>query len=368
MRTDPTRARGLAAAVALAAILSGCASSLGPRTVAPARFDYNQALSTSWNEQMLLNLVRLRYRDTPIFLEVGAVLAQYSITGAGTAAVSISGAGSDGNLYGIGGGVEYNESPTITYSPLQGEDFVRRLLTPISPATVLLLSQSGWSIERLMLCCVNRLNDLPNATSAAGPTPDYPPVYERFHRLAFLLRELQMAGYFNFRIERVEGEDRFLVEIVPSDDSAIDAGAAEVAEILGVERGQGAYRLVDAAAPAAGDLVMAGRSLLGVFFYLSQAVAVPADHVEAGWVTRTVDREGRDFDWNELTGRLFRVAVSRERPAAAFVAVPYRDHWFFIDDDDLNSKTTFGLLNLLFSLQASGGDGASPLLTVSTGR
>lgn len=362
------RARGLAAAVALVSSLAGCASSLGPRTVAPARFDYNQALSASWNEQMLLNLVRLRYRDTPVFLEVGAVLAQYSMTGAGSAAVNISGAGEDGNLYGIGGAVEYNESPTITYTPLQGEDFVRRLLTPISPATVLLLSQSGWSIERLMLCCVNRLNDLPNAPAAAGPTPDYTPAFEDFQRLARLLRELQVAGYFNFRIETGDGEDRFLVEIVPADDPVVDAKAAEVAEILGVERGQGAYRLVDEGAAATGDLVMTGRSLVGVFFYLSQAVAVPGAHLEAGWVTRTRRPDGTDFDWNELTGRLFRVETSPERPADAFVAVPYRGHWFYIPDSDLDSKTTFGLLTLLFSLQASGGDGVSPLLTVSTGR
>jgi len=368
LHTRAARAGALVATVAIGATLAGCVSNLGPRTVVPARFDYNQALSTSWNEQILLNLVRLRYRDTPVFLEVGAVLAQYSITGAGSVAAEISGAGSDGNLYGIGGAVEVNESPVVTYTPLQGEDFVRRLLTPISPATVLLLSQAGWSIERLMLCCVNRLNDLPNATSAAGPTPDYRPVYERFHRVAFLLRELQMAGTFNFRIARTDEGERFLIEIVPSDDPAIDAKAAEVAEILGIERGQGVYRLVEEAAPEGGHLEMTGRSLLGVFFYLSQAVTVPAAHVEAGWVTRTLDSDGSDFDWSDLTGRLFHVANSNERPAHAFAAVPYRGHWFYIDDTDLNSKTTFGLLTLLFSLQASGADGVSPLLTVSTGR
>lgn len=369
LSTVRSSSRGVAVAVALVLVLSGCVSNLGPKTVVPARFDYNQALSTSWNEQILLNLVRMRYRDTPVFLEVGAVLAQYSITGSGALSAELPASGSSGNVYGLGAGVELNESPVITYTPLQGEDFVRRLLTPISPATVLLLSQAGWSIERLMLCCINDLNGLPNAPSAAGPTPDYKPRYETFQRLASLLRDLQVAGYFRFRVEAPgTEEERFEVEIVPSDDPGIDAKAAEVAKILGVERGQGTYRLVGEDSGEPGDLVMAGRSLMGVFFYLSQAVAAPPGHVEAGWVTRTLRDDGSEFDWSSLTGPLFRVATSPNRPEHAFVAVPYRGQWFYVDDADLNSKTTFGLLTLLFSLQASGGEGVSPLLTVSTGR
>lgn len=346
---------------------SGCVSNVGPKTVTPARFNYNQALSTSWNEQILLNLVRLRYRDTPVFLEVGTVLAQYSVTGSGNAAIAITDGGVDDDVYGIGGSVEVSESPTITYTPLQGDEFVRQLLTPISPATVLLLSQAGWSIERLMLCCVNRLNDLPNAPSAAGPTPDYTPRYAEFHHLARLLRELQVAGYFTFRVERRDGQERFVVQIAPSDDPEIDFKAAEVAEILGLERGQGTYELVEEGSAGTGDLLMTGRSLLGVFYYLSQAVSVPRAHVEAGWVTRTLRADGSDFEWHEITGPLFRVGNSADRPSNAFTAVLYRGHWYYIDDTDLNSKTTFGLLTLLFSLQASGAEGPSPLLTVTAG-
>lgn len=356
-----------AALLTLVVVVTGCVSNLGPKTVTPARFDYNQALSRSWNEQILLNLVRLRYRDTPIFLEVGTVLAQYSVTGAGTAAIAITDGDVDDDVYGIGGSVEISESPTITYTPLQGDEFVRQLLTPISPATVLLLSQAGWSIERLMLCCVNRLNDLPNAPSAAGPTPDYTPRYQQFHRLARLLRELQVAGYFTFRVERQDDEERFLVEVLPSEDPEVEEKTAEIAGILGLERGQGSYRLVDEGSDETGDLVMSGRSLLGVFYYLSQAVSVPQTHLEAGWVTRTLRADGSDFDWHEITGPLFRVANSADRPTNAFTAVPYRGHWYFVDDTDLNSKTTFGLLTLLFSLQASSGDGPSPLLTVTAG-
>jgi hypothetical protein len=40
-------------------------------------FNYNEAISRSSSEQILINLVRLRYREVPVFLAVGSVLTQY---------------------------------------------------------------------------------------------------------------------------------------------------------------------------------------------------------------------------------------------------------------------------------------------------
>ena len=64
-------------------VLAGCATRVGPRTIPPARFNYNEMIARSLNEQLLLNLVRLRYRDTPLFVDVGGVVAQYTVTGGG---------------------------------------------------------------------------------------------------------------------------------------------------------------------------------------------------------------------------------------------------------------------------------------------
>jgi hypothetical protein len=46
---------------------------------------------------------------------------------------------------GVGVSRIISEQPTVTYPPSQGEAYVRRFLTSVTPQTLLLLWDSGWS-------------------------------------------------------------------------------------------------------------------------------------------------------------------------------------------------------------------------------
>lgn len=72
--------------------------------------------------------------------------------------------------------------------------------------------------------------------------------------------------------------------------------------------------------------------------------------------------------WKAVSGDLLRISSDVSPPSGAFVRIRYRDHWFFIDDADLNSKATFNLFTYLLSLQSAGQEGIDAMLTVPVGR
>lgn len=348
---------------------TACFSNFGPGTVPAARFDYNQRISQSWNEQLLLNLVRLRYRDTPYFLEVGTILAQYQLVRHASAAASIGVGGGEGSSVGPNFGADFAESPTITYQPLQGEEFVRRLLEPVPGETLMLLAGSGWSVERLLLCCVNGLNGIANVPSAAGPTPTIARVDPRFRTAARLLRRLQSSGQL-LPVRGPGGRAEGRVRIASADSELPDRQTFDsLAALLGLDPAARELDVTtDDGVPHPAELRLRLRSLLGAMFYLSQAVDVPESDARAGLVTASQMPDSTPASWAELMGGIFRVKTSEARPESSFTAVRYRGHWFYIDDTDLESKTTFGLLLNLFSLQSAQSRAASPLLTVPAGQ
>lgn len=174
-------------------LITGCQSGFGPRSLKNTHPSYNQAIAETLNEQMLLNLIRSRYRDTPYFLDVGSVTASLSLTASAGVNTQLN-LGPKSNLVIPNLGFGYAQNPTPSYTPLRGEDFLKSILSPIPLETILVMTQSGWSIQRVFGICMERINDLNNAPSASGPTPDYEPDYRRFEKLLILLRELQMAG------------------------------------------------------------------------------------------------------------------------------------------------------------------------------
>jgi hypothetical protein len=61
--------------------------------------------------------------------------------------------------------VRYTDRPTITYTPLTGDKFLRGLMTPIQPSSVFFLLQSGYAADFVMALSVESLNGLRNPTS-----------------------------------------------------------------------------------------------------------------------------------------------------------------------------------------------------------
>ena len=370
MRTSKKRPhpkpRLVVAGLALS-LLTSCVQH-GPGAIQRARFDYNEAIIRTWNEQMLLNLVRLRYRDTPFFLEVQAVSTQYEFEGnlSGGTTIDLSG-GNDDDL-GLSAGVGYSERPTVSYLPLQGDRFATQLMSPLPVESLELLALSGWGIDRIYRAAVQSINGIDNAPSASGPTPEYAPEFAEFSLVVDMLRQLQSQRGLSVTARVGEdGQRRLFLRFRPI-SGAQGHQCAELRELLGLRPSLDEYEIVPGPTAARDDAIaIETRSLMSVMFFLSHTVDPPEAHVAAGSVTETVTMEGAPFDWSALGDGLFRVHASESLPRDAFTRVRYRDHWYFIRDDDLDTKSTFGLLAQLFNLQAGQQSGGGPLLTLPVG-
>src|SRR5688572_33058469 len=97
------------------AMITGC-QGVGPATVARDRSDYSSSISESWKRQTLLNIVKLRYLDPPIFVDVGQIVAGYTLETGISAGGSFPETSSFGGTTAtVGGTAKYTDRPTITY-------------------------------------------------------------------------------------------------------------------------------------------------------------------------------------------------------------------------------------------------------------
>lgn len=348
----------------LVLFLSGCVN-LGPTTLKSERSNYNLAIQKTNDEQLLLNLVRLKYRDTPFFMEVSSVASQFTLS----SNANINATLQDGvkGLFGLGGSLGMSEKPTVTYSPLQGDQFIQRVLSPLPLQTIALLFHSGWSIERIFRLCFQQMNNLKNAPGASGPTPTLAPKYIKFATAVKHLRKLQVQDAITLTYREVNGLPQLVLHINKEDRFREDAKQFALAS--NVEPGKAHYILTSSPAFNKSNQVrVVTRSLLGILFYLSQAVEVPKQDILQGKVTQTKTSEGNIFDWKEVTGDLLRIRSLSAQPENGPMAIFYRGNYFYIDDSDLSSKSTFSLLAQIFSLQAGKIKSNSPLLTLPIGQ
>ena len=325
----------------------GC-TKYGPVFLQSERSQYNQAIQKTNDEQLLLNLVRLKYHDTPLFMEVHNIASQFTLQKDMGISTQLQ-AGAKG-IFTPDASTFVEESPTISYSPLHGENFVQGVLTAISLKTIVLLFHSGWSVERVFKVCLQRIDKLKNAPGASGPTPKIAPKTKKFFQAVKYLQKLQVQGGLNLAYRVSDGEPQLVIHI--SEAFKNSQPANQFARSINATIGQTSYVF---GAPSIKDkqsIDIVTRSLLGVMFYLSEAVEIPEQDIVEGRVTITKTDDGEVFDWAEITGELLRIHNSPNPPVDVSLLIFYRNYWFYINDSDLISKSTFSLLAQIYALQS----------------
>src|SRR5687768_16634009 len=122
-----------ASALALLALMSQGCSGVGAAALNNGRSAYNAVINETEDEQILSMIVRQRYDETFGMLAVSSVTASLRVGASIGGNVGVGPrSGYAGNLVPISLGATYEENPTISYVPMQGEKFVQRMLAPVS--------------------------------------------------------------------------------------------------------------------------------------------------------------------------------------------------------------------------------------------
>lgn len=351
------RAASIFCAVTLL-LLSGC-KGMGPGTVVRDRFDYTIALSESWKSQMLLNLVKIRYGDAPVFLEVASVINSYQISGSGSAGGVWQFHPTHQSGASIGATGFYADLPTITYSPLTGEKFARTMMDPVPPSSILNLIQAGYPADVVFRVLVQSINGIQNRYGGSAAAH---PADPEFYPLIGKLRRIQASGDIGLRVEKLSGRESAAVVFRGKVDEKLEADILEVRKILGLDPQAREFKVVYGAVSANDkEIAIQSRSMLQVMIDLASHIEVPETHVAEKRVNPGLKDE---FAGGVPVPPLFRINSSSRKPDDALVAIPYRSHWFWIDDKDLRSKGLFSFLMFVFTLVETGGKEGIPVVTV----
>lgn len=340
-------------------LLLNCAG-IGPPTVPRDRFDYTAAISDSWKNQMLFNMVKIRYGDAPVFLDVSSVISQYQLGGALNlgATINYPPTSTSGSLGWAG---TYVERPTITYTPIMGDKFARSMMSPIPPPAILSLIQAGYPVDLVFRLMVQEINGVRNRFGGEARAQSAEP---EFYSLIEKMRTIQSHGAIGMRFTRKEKEEVAFMVMRGERDPAIEALSVEVRKILGLDPRAKEFNVVYGAISRDNkEIAILTRSILEVIIDLSADIEVPAAHVEEKRVGPTHVEEAVQ------SGKilpLVRIHSSSEKHKDAFVSIQYRDTYFWIDDRDLRSKKLFSFLMFIFTLVETGEKGTAPIVTVPT--
>jgi hypothetical protein len=340
----------------------GC-TGLGPRTIPRDRFDYARAISDSWKGQMLLNMVKLRYADVPVFVDVASVISQYTLEGQ----IELSAGWSNSDLVGdnqmIGGSGKYSDRPTITYSPLVGEKFSRSMTKPIPPPAIFFLIQAGYPADVIFRTCVQAVNGIHNRSGSHSNMREADP---EFYRLLLLMRDIQKSGATGMRIEeKKEKQDATIFTLRQKRITAeTEAKISTTRRLLGLDPQQNEFNVTYGSTPKdANEIAVLSRSMYEIIVEMASYIDVPESHLADGRVNESLVDQ---MDVSKEFGPLLEIQSGDDKPKNAFVKARYDGYWFWIDKRDLRSKRMFTFLMLLFAFTEKEGP-VAPLVTVPAG-
>ncbi len=348
----------------LLVLLESACSFVGPKSITRGRQAYTEAIAVTNDQQILGFIVRLRYAQAGGLLGVTSITANLNVSANASANFPIGQNQSYAqNLVPLGLGFAYEENPTISYTPIQGDKYLRRLLSPIPLDVAVLFQNTSYPLGEVMTTLIRSINGLKNPDFLTAPSVRPDP---RFARVVDLLDELQAAGHLDW-VQAEKPPDRFSLALIGYAPDYTDQ-VRELSRLLGfpLPRNPTAALVIPVRAGLggnhSGELALRTRSVYDLMRVAAAAIDVPEQHLTSGAAER--------FPPAGLVGADIRIGRSKETPANAAVAVAHQGWWFYVDNTDQSSKHFFRLIELLISshiADVSDRQQLAPVITLPAG-
>ena len=388
---------------------TGCTN--GPELIVNSHIDYNKAVRQVMNEELLLNIVRMRYAEAPQFVTVSSINTQFETTSGGSGEVGWADGIQGPASWGVEGSLSFRDNPTISITPRQGEELAKQLLGPIDPKTIAYLSSAGYRLDHIFALLVENANGVRSYTAAGtlparGGDPEFGDLLKAIHVLeeendiicGFLKAyddydgtvskdDLQPSDYLaaiqsgkRWRPLKDDHDAWALhtyqlepVIWISKAGQASDAGRV-VMDLLQLDPDEPFFwldnlKFQEPPTTITDSVRVRMRSFYGVMNLLSLAVEIPTEDFQANKALPSAEEEIYYLVVKQFLDVALHVHESNNPPKHAWVAVKSRGYWFYIDDTELSSKRTFTLAIELLNLQISGEEKGSsaPILTIPIG-
>ena len=387
----------------------GCTN--GPTLIINSHIDYNKAVRQVMNEELLLNIVRMRYAEAPQFVTVSSINTTFETVSGINGRVGWTDDIQGPASWGVDGSLTFRDNPTISITPRQGEELAKQLLGSINPTVIAYLSSAGYRLDHIFALLVENVNGIRSYTAAGtlparGGDPAFGDLLQALHVLeedndimcGFLKAYDDYDGTVNQSklspsdyLAAIQSGKRWRPTKGDSESWALHTYQLEPViwispKGLASEEGRMIVRLLnldpeadfywlgdlkfqDVPAMPTNDLRVRMRSFYGVMNLLSLAVEIPEKDAESNRALPTLAPGTYPMMVEHFLDVALHVHESPGPPNHAWVAVRCRGKWFYIDDRELSSKRTFTLAIELLNLQMSGEEPgtAAPILTIPVG-
>lgn len=328
-------------------VLAGCGT-FGASYLPSNHQAFNESATEANNAQLLLNLVRLRYNEPTYFLQVTNITTQMSravnagynydiISGTAQLATAIEQT--------LTSSISQIERPTISYHPLNGANYLKRSLRPLSFDEIFQFIQAGWPLSRVLRITIQSAGPIHNAMYSNQPVGPYiPKDYEVYRRISREFSRLDSEKLLTYRLVKVKKSP--YIEII------VDGGLPQnLAKDLKLPPHTHKFLIGSNKAPTSiPTLVVKTRSMMEIMYYLSKGIEVPKAHLQQHFVKESHLSDNKPFNWTDTTKYVMHIKSSKRAPRNYFVRVYYNGYWFFIPKSFDNSKQSFSFIQSLFPI------------------